>query len=77
MTGRHTVDAQAAAELFNIPAARIHEWKNRKRITEVDSIPGRSSTRRVPLYDVDELRPLVAEYKARLAARADTPERPT
>ncbi|GAA1790418.1 hypothetical protein GCM10009795_040140 [Nocardioides hankookensis] len=77
MTGPHIVDAQAAAELFNIPAAQVHKWKHRKQLTEVDSIPGRSRNKRVPLFDVDEIRPLVAQYKARVAARADTPEAPS
>lgn len=69
-TGRRLYDTQHAAQELGIPPGLIHKWKHKKLITEADSIPGTSRSGLVPLYDLEDLRPLADAYKARREARA-------
>lgn len=59
------VDTTEAARLLDVPRARIAEWKARGRIVPADSIPGPGASGRVPLYRLEELRPLVEAWRAR------------
>lgn len=54
---------EAGAQL-GVPAGTINLWKHRKRIAPIGSIRGRG--RPVPLYDVEDLRPLAEAYLRRL-----------
>lgn len=66
MTRRTYTTDQAAAAL-GVPAARIAEWKNRGRVVPVGYVPGRGPD--APLYRLDELQPLVDEWRRRTATR--------
>lgn len=76
MTGdRRLYDtAEAAAEL-GVPAHAIAVWRNRKKIIEADSIPGPGRRGRVPLWDLEDLRPLAEAYHRRVATRRARTER--
>jgi DNA-binding transcriptional MerR regulator len=60
-----------AAELLNVPAARISAWRHRGLVTPIGLIPGRSGQGKgVALYDLEQLRPLADQYHARHANKA-------
>lgn len=69
MTERLYDTKQAAAEL-GIPALAIRTWKHRGKVIPGDFIRGSARGGLVPLYHLDDLRPLAEAY---LARRADTP----
>jgi hypothetical protein len=64
---RRTVSPDQAAELLGVPKATIATWKHARRVTPRDWIRGRG--RRVPLYDLEDLRPLAEAYLERLERR--------
>lgn len=61
-----------AAELLGIPAAAIADMKHHGRVVPADVIRGRGRGGQVPLYDIEELRPLAQEYLERVARHADS-----
>lgn len=65
MTPRHLVDTQQAAALLEVPAARISAWKHRGLITPARMLIGRGRGGKVPVYYLDELRPLADGYHRR------------
>lgn len=60
--------AQAAAQL-GVPEAAIRNWKTRKRIVPADVIRGSGRGGLVPLWDLEELRPLAVRYLAIVSTR--------
>lgn len=60
----------AAAEL-NVKSGTIRSWKSLGKVTPRDWIPGRGRGGVVPLYSLEDLRPLAARYAPR--EKADTP----
>lgn len=68
MTDRTVTTEDAAAEL-DVPPDLISKWKHRGDVVPAGYIPGRARGGLVPLYRLDELRPLAARYHARHTAR--------
>lgn len=58
------VSTTEAAALLDVPADLIAKWKHRGRVVQRDSIPGPGRGGQVPLYRLDELRPLAERYHA-------------
>jgi hypothetical protein len=69
---KQVTTAQAAA-LLDVPAGRIARWKYDGKIVPVGMLHGRGRGGQVPLYRLDELRPLADAYHAR-HARGDGDE---
>lgn len=65
------VSADQGAELLGVPASTIRKWKERGRVIQAGSIPGRGRSGEVPLYRLDELRPLAADYRRRKCPLAE------
>lgn len=59
----------AAAEL-GVPESAIWKWRHRGQVEPRDWIAGRGGHGTVPLYDLEDLRPLAEARHARAAARA-------
>lgn len=61
------VTTEQAAFLLVVPPGVIAKWKHRGRITPVGLLRGRGvrGGQGVPLYRLEELRPLAAAYHAR------------
>lgn len=64
--------AEAALKL-GVPAQAIYEWKARGRAYPVDSMRGPGRNGQVPLWDLEDLRPLARKYRRTLARRAERP----
>lgn len=74
MTDRELATTSEAAELLDVPAARISAWRHRGLITPVGLIPGRSGQGKgVALYDLKQLRPLADRYNEERRRRAGQP----
>jgi phage terminase Nu1 subunit (DNA packaging protein) len=58
------VTTDQAAELLDVPADLISKWKHRGKVTPVGMLQGRGRGGRVPVYRLDELRPLADRYHA-------------
>ena len=56
----HTT-AQAAAAL-DVPEALIRKWQHRGRIAYADRLPAAAPGGSIPLYRLEELRPLAERY---------------
>lgn len=67
MTVDRDVTAEEAAALLDVPRARIDEWKHRGRIVPSGYVRGRGPD--APLYRLEELRPLVEQWRRRTATR--------
>jgi hypothetical protein len=63
------VDATRAAELLGVPRGRIYAWKNSGDVTPAGLVPGTSRSGMVPMFKLDELRPLAERYHAGVARR--------
>lgn len=63
---KHVTTDQAAA-LLEVPASVISKWRHRGKIVPVGMLAGRGRGGQVPLYRLDELRPLAEAYRARHA----------
>lgn len=59
------LDTEAAAEALGVPASAIHTWKHRHLVTPAGMVPGRGRGGLVPLWKLDDLRPLAEAYKPR------------
>lgn len=64
MTSR-TVDTAEAAELLGVPASVIRSWHARERVTPVAYRRGRGRGGKAPLWLLEDLEPLAAEYQPR------------
>lgn len=60
---RHVTTREAAA-LLDVPADLISKWKYRGRVAPVGMLKGPGRGGHVPVYRLDELRPLAARYHA-------------
>lgn len=60
---RHVTTAQAAA-LLDVSPTLIAQWKSRGRVTPIDFIRGQGRGGQVPIYRLEELRPLAERYHA-------------
>lgn len=58
-------DANQAAVVLDVPAARIRAWAREGKIYPRDSLAGPGRRGLVLLYALDEIRPLAEAYKAR------------
>lgn len=56
-----------AAEKLGVPRAAIDMWRHRGHVVPVGLISGRG--RPTPLYYIEELEPLAAAYRERVARR--------
>lgn len=61
---RTVTTSEAAAEL-DVPPGLIAKWKHRELATPAGLIPGPGRGGQVPLWRLDELRPLAERYHAR------------
>jgi len=59
------LDTQQAAEALGIPADIIYVWKTRGLVMPSDFIRGRGRGGWVPMYQLEDLRPLAEKYLAR------------
>jgi len=69
MTERRLYDTRSAARELGVPPHAIAVWRNRRKVTEADSIPGPGRSGRVPLWDLEDLRPLAEAYHRYVATR--------
>ncbi len=67
---RHVTTTQAA-EILGIPAALISKWKHRGKVMPVGMLHGQGRGGQAPLYRLDELQPLAAQYLATRRTEAD------
>jgi hypothetical protein len=58
------VTTREAAVLLDIPETVIAQWKHRGRVTPAGLLRGQGRGGLAPLYRLDELRPLAAQYHA-------------
>jgi hypothetical protein len=65
------LDARGAAAALGVPVTAVYDWKHRGRAAPVGYLQGVGRGGKVPLYLLDELRPLAIEYHQRRARRAD------
>lgn len=70
MTTR-TYSTREAAHELGISEDLIAKWRHRGRITPVQFITGRGRGGLVPLYDLDQLRPLAEQHHRRRRTRKD------
>lgn len=70
------VTTTEAAELLNVPAARIRAWVSRGRVVPVGIMPGTGHGPGERLYDLDELAPLAAAYHQRRDTQSDPEPQP-
>lgn len=61
------VTTEQAAAILDVPADRIARWKYDGKVVPVGMLRGRGRGGQVPLYRLDELRPLADAYHARHA----------
>lgn len=54
-----------AAEVLDVPAAVIRKWAHRGQVAVAGYVHAAAPGGRIPLYYLDELRPLAAKYHAR------------
>lgn len=59
----HTTEQ--AAQVLDVPQGAIARWKHRELVQPRQFITGRGRGGLVPLYDVEDLRPLAGAYHAR------------
>lgn len=71
MTEPQLYDTEEAARLLGVDSSLIRKWKHRGQVTPRNSIAGRGRGGVVPLYALEDLRPLVTSYRTR--QKADTP----
>ncbi|HWJ09061.1 MAG TPA: hypothetical protein VNS46_06760 [Nocardioides sp.] len=67
---KHVTTAEAA-DLLDVPADRIARWKYDGKIVPVGILRGRGRGGQVPIYRLEELRPLAERYHATRRQRAD------
>lgn len=67
MTEPDAFTTEQAAAILDVPASLIALWKHRKRIMPCGYAAGRGPV--APLYHLEELRPLVDEWRRRTATR--------
>lgn len=67
---RRTYTTTDAAAVLGVPRAAIKDWKRRGKVRPVDAIAGRGRGGVVPLYDLEELRPLATAYHERTRRHA-------
>lgn len=70
MTARRLVETQLAAKLLGIDEDLIAKWKHRRKVTPARILRGRGRGGQVPLYDLEDLRPLAEAYKRKQARKA-------
>lgn len=58
------VTTEQAAELLDVPAVVISMWKYRGKITPIGVLHGRGRRGQVPIYRLEELKPLAERYHA-------------
>ena len=73
MTERRMVTTGEGARLLDVPADWISKQRHRRKITPVSLLRGRGRGGAPPVYWLDELEELAADYHAR--RRGDTPKR--
>lgn len=66
MTGRRVTYGEASQEL-GVPEQVLRSWKLRKRVTPVELLRGPGRAGLVPVFDLEDLRPLATAYHQRLA----------
>lgn len=57
--------ADEAAELLGVPVSVIWSWRTRQRVTPIELIRGKGRAGLVPVYDLEDLRPLAEAYRPR------------
>lgn len=65
-----TLDAQRAAAELGVPVTAIYDWKHRGRVYPAGYVRGVGRGGRVPVYRLEELRPLAERYLERNPRRA-------
>lgn len=63
------VTTEQAALILGVKAGTIAKWKHRHKVTPAGILHGRGRGGGVPLYHLEELRPLAQQYHRRLATR--------